>query len=86
MSQIIVAFSITIILAFTVICLVMQYVTSVEVSSTLIENFYQFFGGELLVIGGIKVSKNVKEIFVERLAPSEPEQPEEESGESEDLG
>lgn len=71
MSQIIVAFSIIMIILFTVICMIIQYKTSVEVSSMLIEKFYDFFGYELFIIGGIKVSKNIKEIFVDKLTPDD---------------
>ena len=35
-----------------------------DVSSTLIDNFYQFFGYEMLILGGIKVSKNIKDTII----------------------
>lgn len=45
----------------------MQYKTNMDVSSTLIDNFYQFFGYEMLILGGIKVSKNVKDMVIGKI-------------------
>lgn len=63
-SRIIVLFSIITVLIFTSVCIFIQYKTNMDVSSTLIDNFYQFFGYEMLILGGIKVSKNIKDTII----------------------
>jgi len=61
-SLLIVLLSFTIVLAFSVVVLVLAG-RGLEVSATLIEQFFRFFGFELLALSGIKVSKNVRMIF-----------------------
>lgn len=53
--------SIVAIIAFTVCCLFIQYVTHVEVSSMLIEKWYAFWTVEIVVLAGIKVTKVFKD-------------------------
>lgn len=48
------------IIAFTVFSLFMQYTAEVEVSSTLTTCWFSFFGGEIALLAGIKVSKVIK--------------------------
>lgn len=49
-----VIFSFTMIIIFTIIALVYQFITQNEISSTLIMSFYGVFGGELLMLCMIK--------------------------------
>ncbi len=56
-SNIVLAVSIAAIVVYTIASFVLQYFTGVEISSTLTTCFFSFFGGEMLVIGGIKISK-----------------------------
>ena len=52
--------SVLAIIAFTVFSLFMQYTTGIEVSSTLTTCWFSFFGGEITLLAGIKVSKVIK--------------------------
>lgn len=52
--------SIMAIVLFTIICLYIQYVTSMEVSSTLITLWYSFWTVEIVSLAGIKISKVFK--------------------------
>lgn len=52
--------SIMAIITFTIVCLYIQYATSVEVSSTLITLWYSFWTVEILSLAGIKISKVIK--------------------------
>lgn len=56
-SNIVLVVSITAIVVYTIASFVLQYFTGIEVSSTLTTCFFSFFGGELLIIGGIRISK-----------------------------
>ena len=56
-SNIVLAVSITAIVIYTSASFAIQYFTGVEISSTLTTCFFSFFGGEMLIIGGIKISK-----------------------------
>lgn len=56
-SNIMLAISVICIIAYTVASLAVQYFTGVEVSSTLTTCWFSFFGGELLVLAGIKITK-----------------------------
>ena len=56
-----VIFSFTMIIIFTIIALVYQFVRDIELSSTLIMSFYGVFGGELLMLAMIKRLKLKKE-------------------------
>ena len=56
-SNIVLAVSITAIVIYTIASFAIQYFTGVEISSTLTTCFFSFFGGEMLIIGGIKISK-----------------------------
>ena len=48
------------VLLFSIACLYIQYVTSVEVSSTLITLWYSFWTVEIVSLAGIKVTKVIK--------------------------
>lgn len=63
-----VIFSFTMIIIFTIVALVYQFLTDSELSSTLIMSFYGVFGGELLMLAMIKrlKLKNPKEEDDER--------------------
>lgn len=52
--------SVLAIILFTIICLGVQYQTSMEVSSTLITAWYAFWTVEIVNLTGIKVSKVMK--------------------------
>ena len=52
--------SIVAIISFTIICLYIQYATSMEVSSTLITLWFSFWTVEIISLAGIKVSKVFK--------------------------
>ncbi len=58
-----VIFSFAMIIIFTIVALVYQFVRDIELSSTLIMSFYGVFGGELLMLAMIKrlKLKNEKE-------------------------
>ena len=56
-SNIMLAVSVIVILIYTVAAFVLQYHIGVEISPTLTTSVYAFFGGELLMIAGIRVSK-----------------------------
>lgn len=58
----IVVFSITTVVLFTVVDIILQ-VYGVALSDTLIEWVYKFFGLELLALSGIKVSKHIGSAF-----------------------
>lgn len=49
------------VISFTIACLYIQYVTSVEVSSTLITLWFSFWTVEIVSLAGIKMSKVFKE-------------------------
>ena len=51
--------SVIIILIYTVAAFILQYRIGVEISPTLTTSVYAFFGGELLFVTGIKISKVV---------------------------
>lgn len=53
--------SILAIVLFTIACLYIQYVTSMEVSSTLITVWYTFWTVEIVSLAGIKVTKVIKD-------------------------
>lgn len=61
-SPIIVAFSFIIVLVFSIIVILLA-LKGIELSSTLIEYFYKFFGFELLALSGIKISKHIGSAF-----------------------
>lgn len=54
------AVSVFMILAYTVACFVLTYMTSINIDSTLTTCFYGFFSCEIFMLAGIKVSKVVK--------------------------
>lgn len=56
-SNIMLAVSVIVILIYTIAAFVLQYHIGVEISPTLTTSVYAFFGGELLMIAGIRVSK-----------------------------
>lgn len=56
-----VIFSFTMIIIFTIVALLYQFITDNEISSTLIMSFYGVFGGELLMLCMIKRLKLKKE-------------------------
>lgn len=45
------------ILWFTIVAIVLQFKTSIELSSTLITCWYTFWTGEIFALAGIKISK-----------------------------
>lgn len=53
--------SILAVVLFTIACMYIQYVTSVEISSTLITLWFSFWTVEIVSLAGIKVSKVFKE-------------------------
>lgn len=61
-TEIIVIVSFTLVLIFSIVVLLFNR-NSLEVSDTLIEWFYKFFGLELLALSGIKISKHVGSAF-----------------------
>ncbi len=62
MTPCIVVFAIFTIMVFSIVEIVLQ-VNGVEISSTLIEYFYKFFGFEMLALSGIKISKHIGSAF-----------------------
>lgn len=56
-SKLVVAFSISTVLIYTSVSLILQFVTQTEVSPTLTTCFYSFFAVELFSVAGIKFSK-----------------------------
>lgn len=56
-SKLIVALSVLLILIYTIVAFVLQFVTQVEVSATLTTCFYSFFAVEMLSLAGIKTRK-----------------------------
>jgi hypothetical protein len=56
-SNIMIAVSVIAIVIYTVASFIIQYFTGIEVSSTLTTCYFSFFGGELLVLAGIKITK-----------------------------
>ena len=60
-SNIMLTVSIICIVLYTIGCLMVQYFTSVEVSSALTTCFFSFFGGEIFLLAGIRVGKMFKE-------------------------
>lgn len=56
-SNVVLAVSICTVLIYTVACFWLAYVRGVSIDSTLTTCVYAFFGGELLVLGGIKGAK-----------------------------
>ena len=61
-TEMIVCFSFTICLVFTVIVMAMS-VYGIETNDTLIEWVFKFFGLELLALSGIKISKHIGSAF-----------------------
>ena len=61
-DKLIVVFCIGVILAFTCYVCYINF-TGGEVSDTLIENVYDFFGVELVALAGIKISKRAKDVI-----------------------
>lgn len=59
-SNIMVAVSVIAIVAYTVANLVLQYCVGVEISPTITPYWFAFFGGELFVLAGIKITKTVR--------------------------
>jgi uncharacterized protein with PQ loop repeat len=59
-SNIMLVISVICIIAYTIASLLLQYFTSVEVSSTLTTCWFSFFGCELFLLAGIKTSKVIK--------------------------
>jgi hypothetical protein len=59
-SNIMLAVSTAFIVAYTICCLFIQYMTGIEVSPTLTTSVFAFFGSELLWLAGIKVTKVLK--------------------------
>ena len=53
--------SIIAVVLFSIVCLYIQYTTSMEVSSTLISLWYSFWTVEVVSLAGIKVSKVFKD-------------------------
>lgn len=53
--------SILAVVLFTIACMYIQYVTSVEISSTLITLWFSFWTVEIVSLAGIKVSKVFKD-------------------------
>ena len=51
----------TMITLYTIAAFVLQFFTSVEISSTLTTCFFSFWAGELLMLCGIKISKVIKD-------------------------
>jgi len=51
----------TMITLYTIAAFVLQFFTSVEISSTLTTSFFSFWAGELLMLCGIKISKVIKD-------------------------
>ena len=62
MSQCIVIFAIATVLVFSIVTIILALV-GVELSSTLIEYFFKFFGFEMLALSGIKISKHIGSAF-----------------------
>lgn len=62
MTQCIVVFAIGTVLIFSIVVIVLALV-GVELSSTLIEYFFKFFGFEMLALSGIKISKHIGSAF-----------------------
>ena len=58
-SNVVLAVSICAVLIYTIACFWLAYVRGVSIDSTLTTCVYAFFGGELLVLGGIKGVKVV---------------------------
>ena len=56
-SKLIVVLSVLLILIYTIVAFVLQFVTQVEVSATLTTCFYSFFAVEMLSLAGIKTRK-----------------------------
>lgn len=62
MSQCIVVFAILTVLIFSILNIVLS-LSGIELSSTLIEYFFKFFGFEMLALSGIKISKHIGSAF-----------------------
>ena len=60
-SNVMLVVVVTMILAYTMASFVLQFYTSVEISSTLTTCFFSFWGAEVLALAGIKISKRRKE-------------------------
>lgn len=54
-SKRVVTFSFSFLVIFTVACMIYQFVSENEISSTLILSVFGFFGTEMLALAGIKV-------------------------------
>ena len=61
-SEFVVAFSLIITLAFTVVCIILS-TYSIVVSDVLVEWVFKFYGLELLALSGIKISKRIGSAF-----------------------
>ena len=61
-SQCIVVFAISTVMIFSIVVIVFALL-GVEISSTLIEYFFKFFGFEMLALSGIKISKHIGSAF-----------------------
>lgn len=59
-STVMIAVSCVMITAYAAANFVLQYYTSVEVSPTLTTAWFSFWGGELLALTGIKITKVLK--------------------------
>lgn len=59
-SNVVLVTAIMAVLLFSIVCLYIQYTTSIEVSSTLITLWYSFWTVEIVSLAGIKVSKVFK--------------------------
>ena len=59
-SNIILAIVIVIIVAYTVASFWLTYVTGVSIDPTLTTCVYSFFGSELLLLAGIRITKTIK--------------------------
>ena len=56
-SKLIIILSVLLILTYTIVSIILQFVAEVEVSATLTTCFYSFFGIEMLCLAGIKSRK-----------------------------
>lgn len=64
-SKLIVALSVVLVLLYTIISLILQFVTQTEVSATLTTCFYSFFTVEMLSLAGIKTRKIKYDTYTE---------------------
>ena len=80
-SQCIVVFAISTVMVFNIVVIVFALL-GIEISSTLIEYFFKFFGFEMLALSGIKISKHIGSAFgkAEEAVDGSPADEEEENG------